>query len=222
MHRQYVKRVNAFMMAWHPRLGKNACISKIVSKDVARWFCKEYLIREKYGEIRFAFTDPKILQLPYNANIFKSYIHAFNRMGDKTMLMLQTPVLKTPFGMQKYLGGPEKKYHLALEIDESKYSHRRLQKNISSLENKLMDICRNNPNLGFRYVNDPEWEEYWSINMLTSIIKTNFNKITGEIDKNRPRLLNVKFDMDDKEHFGFSKYSKIVRYVNLRFTLRKN
>lgn len=38
----YKKRI-AFLMAWHPRLGKDSLISKFANKDIARLICKQYL-----------------------------------------------------------------------------------------------------------------------------------------------------------------------------------
>lgn len=51
------KRI-AFLMAWHPRLGQNSLISKIISKDVGKWIA-----------MKFMTIDNQIMRKNYNTDI---------------------------------------------------------------------------------------------------------------------------------------------------------
>lgn len=200
VHNEYVKRVRAFMMAWHPRVGKDACISKIVPKDVAKWFCKEYLKREKYGQIRYECTQLKILM----PKIVVSYVKVLNGLGDQTMMMIQTPFMYVPFGLKESYEGPGK-YILPLEIDRSFPSHCRFQKNIEFLQHNLVNIVRkqNSDHILFR-----------NEKTLKSLVKQ-FTK--GDEYSNT--FIHIKLNIDENDPLKFRRDEKIVTYKERKISL---
>lgn len=130
-HVTYIKRVNAFMMAWHPTVGINSIISKIISKDVGKWFCKEYMSRE-YRGIKISFGE-----LRAKLNVASIPIYGLNMLKHETKLMIQTPVMKI-IGVSPLHSTSSQSTHL--EIDNT---HLRFVSNINAIENMVIEMAKN-------------------------------------------------------------------------------
>lgn len=139
-----VNRKIAFMMAWHPRLGKNCLIPKFMGRDIGRWFCEQYLDKQKYDkEIKIKFSPPKpsrgrnqILLIPIRLSHSTNYTYP---------VYIQTPWMMVPFGL-KYKDMYDRT-SIALNIDNDKFSHERFQDNIRHIEKLLITKILQYPQL---------------------------------------------------------------------------
>jgi hypothetical protein len=100
----YDKKI-AFLMAWHPRLGKDSTVRKYINKDIGRMICEEYLTLE--NQISFKGFDKKpivyknvdknelAIVMIRNSNKFGNISRIDRGLKAQGTLYFQTPYLVT-------------------------------------------------------------------------------------------------------------------------------
>ena len=186
------KRV-AFLMAWHPTLGADAPISKVVSKDIARLIAREYLTLEsqrfvhpwykKHTVISSGEKTPfhalNVVIRPYRVKLSIARIYCVDAHLAECELLIQTPTMRLPFN-NSLSQNPDGRYLLTTALLHGSSPFRTFCK---TFDQYVVNEIETKPHLIGKINNRRE--------LYCPLLKRHLNNETGEYDDKYPDTFSI-------------------------------